>query len=160
MLQELARDGLTRFLADLDRAMDDGGDPWEAYSSCLHSILDGQSQALAQKLAGTFKPTAELGELAARTGDRYAAVHRRAQRAGVLRKDVTTANVVLLLEAISSIDVGGDARTAVLRSRYLGLVLQSLRAPAADRLPGPAAKDLELAARWRSGGRGSSGAAR
>lgn len=148
MLQALARDGLIRFIADLDLAMNDPGDPWEVYASCLGRVLDGQSQALAQRLAGTFAPPADLTKLAARAGSRYAALHRRAQRAGALRKDVTTADVVLLLEAVTSIDIPGTDRATALRRRYLAVILQALRAPAGARLPGPPARDDELAARW------------
>lgn len=157
MLHDLTRDGLQRFLADLEAALADPGDPWAVYTDCLQRILAGQSQALAQRLAGSFTPTAELVDLSSRAGDRYAALHRRAQRAGVLRRDVTNADVIMVLEAVSLIDLPGppeDAdrgavRVAQLRRRYLALFLQSLRAPAApDKLPGPAASGAELAARW------------
>lgn len=157
MLHDLTRDGLQRFLADLEAALADPGDPWSVYTACLQQILAGQSQALAQRLAGSFTPTTELVDLATRAGDRYTALHRRAQRAGVLRKDVTSADVIMVLEAVSLIDLPGPAedpgrgaeRVAQLRRRYLALFLQSLCTPAApDRLPGPAATEPELSARW------------
>lgn len=157
MLHDLTRDGLQRFLADLETALADPGDPWTVYSDCLQRILAGQSQALAQRLAGSFTPTTELVELSSRAGERYTALHRRAQRAGVLRTDVTSADVIMVLEAVSLIDLpgpvgapeGGAKRVAQLRRRYLALFLQSLRTPAAaDKLPGPAARGAELAARW------------
>ena len=49
-------------------------------------ILDGGSQALAQRLAGTFSPTPDLTELAQRAGALARAVHERAQRDGALRR--------------------------------------------------------------------------
>lgn len=152
LLQELAHDGLTRFKADLEAALADDGDPWTVYSTCLQRVLAGRSQALAQRLAGTFTPTAELTALAAETGRLYARLHRRTQRAQALRADVTTADVVVVLELLSLIDMPSARRDAALRRRYLSLFLQSLRAPEGgivESLPGPAAKDAELAARWR-----------
>jgi AcrR family transcriptional regulator len=149
LLQELARDGLERFRADLEAALADDRDAWTAYSECLRRVLDGRSQALAQRLAGTFTPTDDLTALAAGTHRLYARLHRRTQRANALRADVTTADVVLLLELLSLIDMPSRRRAAALRRRYLALFLQSLRAPASERLPGPAAKDAELAGRWR-----------
>jgi AcrR family transcriptional regulator len=149
LLQELARDGLERFQAELERALADDGDPWTVYSECLQRILIGRSQALAQRLAGTFLPTPELAELAASSGRLYSRLHRRTQRAGALRPDITTADVVLLLETLSLIEIPG--RETSLRLRYLALLLQALHGSPADPLPGPPARDKHLAARWRSG---------
>jgi len=35
----------------LRAALEDDGDPWRAFSDCLHRVVDGQSQALAQRVA-------------------------------------------------------------------------------------------------------------
>jgi len=48
------------------------------------------------------------------------------------------------------IDMPGAERGAALRRRYLALILQALRATHADRLPGPAAAERDLTARWQS----------
>src|SRR5436305_9289232 len=64
LLRELARDGLTRYIADLRVALEDEGDPWQVFSQCLHRVVDGESQALAQRVAGTFRPTESLRKLA------------------------------------------------------------------------------------------------
>ena len=149
LLAELARDGLVRYGAELERALADDGDPWTVYADCLARILDGGSQALAQRLAGTFTPTPELTELAQRVGALATAVHERAQRDGALRGDVSHEDVVLLLETLSSISLPGVDAGEGLRRRYLTLLLQALRAPGAAPLPGPPAGPAELAARWR-----------
>src|SRR6202012_735300 len=155
LLRELARDGLMRYITELERALTalddapaDDLDPWAIYTDCLIRILDGGSQALAQRLAGTFTPTADLSELARRAGMLAAAVHEQAQRHGVLRADVTTGDVVLLLETLSAVTVSSADGGAALRRRYLSLLLQALHAPAAGPLPGPAADPAQLAARW------------
>ncbi|HEY2520580.1 MAG TPA: helix-turn-helix domain-containing protein [Streptosporangiaceae bacterium] len=148
LLRELARDGLARYVTELERALSDDRDPWTVYADCLARVLDGGSQALAQRLAGSFTPTPDLSELARRAGTLAGAVHQRAQDAGALRDDVTAADVVLLLEALSAITVPSPDGGLALRRRYLALLLQSLRAPATGPLPGPAADPAALAARW------------
>ena len=148
LLRELARDGLVRYITELERALADDRDPWTVYADCLARVLDGGSQALAQRLAGSFTPTPDLSELARRAGTLDTAVHQRAQDAGALRDDVTAADVVLLLEMLSAITMPSPDGGLALRRRYLALALQALRAPAAGPLPGPAADPGELAARW------------
>jgi AcrR family transcriptional regulator len=151
LLRELARDGLVRYVTELERALADDRDPWTAYTDCLTRILDGGSQTLAQRLAGTFTPIPGLTELAGRAGQLATSVHERAQRAGVLREDVTPADVVLLLETLSLVTVPSDDGGHALRRRYLSLLLQALHAPGGGPLPGPPPVPGELAARWRAG---------
>ena len=149
LLRELARDGLLRYTAELEAALADHGDPWLVYSGCLSRILDGGSQALAQHLAGTFTPTPDLSALAQRAGALAKEVHRRAQRDGVLRDDVTPADIVFLLEMLSSTTLPGADGGRALRHRYLALLLQALHAPGAGPLPsGP--DPSELTGRWNA----------
>jgi AcrR family transcriptional regulator len=148
LLRELARDGLVRYITELERALADDRDPWTAYADCLARVLDGGSQALAQRLAGTFTPTPGLTELAKRAATLAATVHQRAQRDEVLRDDVSAADIVLLLETLSAVTVPNADGGHALRRRYLALLLQALRAPGSGPLPGPAADGAALAARW------------
>ena len=156
LLRELARDGLTRYAADLEAALADGGEAWAAYADCLHRIVDGRSQALARRLAGTFTPTPQTASLARRAGELAERLHRRVRDAGVLRADVTAADVVLLLEAVEAVRLPVADGGAALRHRYLALVLQALHDTAAPGLPGPPPDPADLAARWRSPGRSTS----
>lgn len=148
LLRELARDGLVRFSAELERALADERDPWTAYCDCLARILDGGSQALAQRLAGTFDPTPELGELSQRATKLAEEVHRKTQRVKALRRDVNTGDVILLLETLSAITMPGADAGKDLRRRYLALLLQALRAPGAEPLPGRPPEQSDLARRW------------
>ena len=152
LLRELARDGLTRYIQDLRAALADDGDAWRAYSDCLHRVVDGQSQALAQRVAGTFTPTESLGRLAGEASQLAIALHRHTQEAGALRGDVSPADVVLVLEMISFVGLPGPERGRELRHRYLALALQALRAPGGGPLPGSAAVESDLTARWREPG--------
>ena len=149
LLRALAADGLTRYIADLQAALDDERDPWTAYVDCLNRVVDGRSQALAQRLAGTFTPTPELTAMAQRAGHLADTLFRRVRRSGDLRGDVSEADIVLLLETIMLVDLPGSDGGA-LRRRYLALLLQALHATDAARLPGSPARAADLAARWRS----------
>lgn len=147
LLRELARDGLVRYIAELEAALADKGDPWSVYADCLTRILDGGSQALAQRLAGTFTPTPDLSALAQRAAALADEVHRTAQRHNALREDVSPIDIVLLLETLSAITLPGADGGHALRRRYLALLLQALRAPGAGPLPdGP--DPSELTGRW------------
>lgn len=148
LLRELARDGLERFITELERALTDERDPWTVYCGCLTRILNGGSQALAQRLAGTFTPTPELNELSQRAATLADGVHRQAQRSNALRGDVSTGDVILLLETLSAITIPGADGGRELRRRYLSLLLQALRAPGAEPLPGRPPDPAELARRW------------
>ncbi|HEY5821577.1 MAG TPA: helix-turn-helix domain-containing protein [Propionibacteriaceae bacterium] len=149
LLQQLARDGLERFAADLATALADHGDPWTAYADCLHRVVEGRSQALTQRLAGTFVPTPDLAVLARDTSARYVQLHERTQHAGGLRADVSPGDVVVLLEMLTVTAIPGPEQGAALRRRYLALMLQSLRAATAEPLPGSPPGADDLAARWR-----------
>jgi AcrR family transcriptional regulator len=148
LLRELARDGLVRYITELERALADDRDAWTVYADCLARILDGGSQALAQRLAGTFTATPDLTELARRAAGLADEMHQKAQRQGVLRPDVGPADVTLLLETLSAITLPGADGGHSLRRRYLALLLEALRAPGAGPLPGRPASPAEVRARW------------
>ena len=150
LLRALASDGLTRYIADLQAGLDSDADPWTSYVECLHRVIDGRSQALAQRLAGTFTPTPELTALAERAAHLEQMLFRRTRRSGDLRDDVSEADIILLMEALMLVKLpGGDADSS-LRHRYLALLLQALHNPVEANLPGPAAKQSDLALRWRT----------
>ena len=151
LLRALAADGLSRYVADLEAALDSDAEPWAAYTECLGRIVEGRSQALAQRLAGTFAPTPELTALAQRAGQLADTLFRRVRRSGELRDDVSAADIVLLLETVMLVELPGPDDGAALRRRYLALLLQALHNPVEARLPGPPARQADLVARWRGG---------
>jgi len=150
LLRELAHDACKRYRDDLLLALADAGDPWTVYCDCLTRIVAGRSQGLAQRLAGTFASTPEMRALAQDAAGLMEKLHQRAQKQKVLRADVSSADLVILLEMIMLIDVVGSPAKDALRTRYLALVLQSLRAPGAGPLPGRPASPDDLTARWRA----------
>ncbi len=149
LLRAIAADGLTRYIADLEAALASDAEPWSAYVDCLHRVIDGRSQALAQRLAGTFVPTPELTALAEKASRLSDTLFRRARKSGDLRDDVSEADVVLLLEAIMLVGLPGADEGTALRHRYLTLLLQALHTPVEAKLPGPPARRADLTARWR-----------
>lgn len=153
LLRTVCADGLRRYIAIGEAALADTSDPWRAFGEFLARLVDAGVHQLTARLAGMFTLTDELRDLseqAATVGDR---VFRAARGSGLLRTDVTRADVTLLLEQIIAVDLGGDARTTELRRRYLSLLLDGLRADAAGgRLPGPPPGEHELALRWEAAG--------
>ncbi|GAA3676052.1 TetR/AcrR family transcriptional regulator [Nonomuraea antimicrobica] len=149
LLQKLCGDGLKVYIEVAERALADDGDPWEAFAGYLRGIVDADVHSLTIKLAGSFTPTEELFRDSARASELAVAAHQRAVAAGVLRPDVTVADVALLFELMASIRLGDEERTAQLRHRYLTLTMDALRVPPAHGdLPGPPPQDAELTARW------------
>jgi AcrR family transcriptional regulator len=150
LLRALATEALTSYIDDMQAALDSDADPWTAYVECLHRVIDGGSQALAQRLAGTFTPTPELTDLAKRAGELETTLFRRARRSGELRDDVTEGDIVLLLEGLMSIQLPGADDDTQLRHRYLTLLLQALHNPVESKLPGSPPDRAALAQRWRT----------
>jgi AcrR family transcriptional regulator len=149
LLRTLAADGLSRYITDLEAALASDAEPWPAYVECLHRVIDGRSQALAQRLAGTFTPTPQLTALAEKATHLAETLFRRVRTCGDLRDDVSEADIILLLEAIMLVQLPGPDEGAALRHRYLALLLQALHTPVEAELPGPPARQADLTARWR-----------
>jgi AcrR family transcriptional regulator len=151
LLRELARDGLVRYIAELEAAVADEREPWVVYTDLMARVLDGGSQALAQRIAGTFTPTPDLTALGLRAAELVKEVHRTAQRNQVLRDDVDPLDVTFLLEMLTTVTLPGADGGHALRHRYLALILQALRAPGSGPLPsGP--DPAELTKRWKGPG--------
>jgi AcrR family transcriptional regulator len=152
LLQTLCADGLHQFIAIAEGALAADAPAAAAFRQFIEGIIDSDVHSLTVRLAGTFTPTGELRALAARAtslGDR---VFRRAQAAGALRADLRATDLPMLFEQVSAIRLGGPSRTAVLRRRYLALLLDALAPEAAAApLPGSPPTAAELAQRWRPG---------
>ena len=152
LLASLCADGLERYIAAAERALASEPDPWRAFAGFVTEVVDEDVHALTVRLAGTFRPTPQLGALAERANSLGAEIFRRAQEAGALRQDIVVNDLAMVLEQATAVSVGDPERTAVLRRRYLALQLEALRggrprrAPAG--LPGPPPTDAELGERW------------
>lgn len=156
LLREVARDGLAQYLEIAEAAADDDGDgdgdAWTVFTTFMGRLLEAQTVAITMNLAGTFAPDAGLIEMAARAADLNERIVARTQAAGALRGDVVVDDLSLILEQVSSIRLGDERRTRVLRRRYLALCLDGLRADRRGKrpepLPGPPPTPEELSSRW------------
>jgi AcrR family transcriptional regulator len=150
LLQTLCRDGLLRFAAIAEEAEAAHDDPGDALDAFIRGIVDADVHSLTVHLAGTFSPTAELGELAGRTGRLAERLFRRARAAGALRADAHLNDIVMIFEQLAAVRIGDADRTRALRRRYLAFHLDALRpAAATGTAPGRPPTAAELGERWR-----------
>lgn len=149
LLQRLALDGLRRYAAAVEAALDDEGDPWDAFAGFMSRALEAGAGALAPLLAGSFATTDELNREAREANDAARRLLERTRAAGVLRADIEVGDVSLLLEQLQAVRVADADRTRELRQRYLALVLDALRAPGTP-LPGSPPGWEEIRQRWET----------
>jgi AcrR family transcriptional regulator len=148
LLLRLASDGLARYLAETEAALADDGDPWEAFAAFMRRCVDAETSSITRRLAGRFTPTPELQEAGRRAYELTQRLLHRTKSAGVLRLDVEVADLSLLFELLQGVEVADAERSRELRRRYLALLLDALRMPGAEPLPGPGPSWPELSSRY------------
>src|SRR5437588_11263481 len=60
LLRQLCLDGLRQYLAAVEAAVADPGDPWDAFVAFMRRVVEADTPSLTLRLAGTFTPTEEL----------------------------------------------------------------------------------------------------
>ena len=148
LLQHLALDGLTRYVAAAEAALADEGEPWAAFVRFMATALDAGTGSLTLRFAGNFASTEEMQQAGIRGYTVTQQLLDRAQAAGIIRADLTVADLALLFEQFQAIRVGDHERTMQLRHRALTLSLDALRCPEPSPLPGPAPHWEELRQRY------------
>jgi AcrR family transcriptional regulator len=148
LLRKLSMDGLQRYIALVEEALADDGDPWQVFARFMRRALDADTSSLTLHLAGTFTPTEEMW----REGDRAARLNiellERVKAGGVLRPDLEVGDLSLIFEQLAAIDVGDRKRSMQLRHRYLAMLLEAMRNPSGKPLPGPAPTWEEISSRF------------
>ena len=153
LLRKLCSDGLARYIEESEKALADDREPWVAFGAFLHALVDADTNSLTQRLAGTFTPTPDLWQDAARAAELNQAIYERTKE--FLRPGIVVEDFAVILEQITSITLGDEARTNQLRHRYLTLMLEAMHRSGehpgggAD-LPGPPPSNDELTDRWRA----------
>jgi AcrR family transcriptional regulator len=152
LLRKLCSDGLARYVEESEKALADDREPWVAFEAFLHALVDADTNSLTQRLAGTFTPTPDLWRDAARAGELNEAIYKRTKE--YLRPGIVVEDFGVILEQITSIKLGDEARTNQLRHRYLTLMLEAMHRPGEEsggdpELPGPPPRNEELTDRWR-----------
>ncbi|MGH8773796.1 MAG: TetR/AcrR family transcriptional regulator [Jiangellaceae bacterium] len=137
MLQTLCLDGLHRYNAKVEAALRDDGDPWQTFTRFMRRIVDEDTHSLTLRLVGTFGPTEELNAESIRAQELIGQFFGRTMAAGVIRTDLAVDDLGPIFEMIATIRVRDEERAALLRHRYLALVLDAIKAPAGTALPGP-----------------------
>ena len=149
LLRKLCSDGLQQYVDIAREAVEDeDGDAWDVFAAFMRRIVEADMHTLTNSLAGRFTPTkAEYrnAQIAEELDKRLVA---RAQAAGVLRADITADDLTYVFEQIAHVHGRTAKRTTQLRSRYLALHLDALRAPGRPPLPGPPPTSAEQQARW------------
>jgi AcrR family transcriptional regulator len=158
LFQHLILTSLDRWLAAAEEGLAHD-DPWEGLAHYLMAGFEiGQGSLGA--IAGTIEITEQIAERNRRADDAVEALVVRAREAGVLRPDVTTTDLHLLVEQLGKspmIDqLRRQGRTDLIpaatnaRARINAIALDGLRSTAPHPLPGePPAGEL-LAGRWES----------
>jgi AcrR family transcriptional regulator len=148
LLAHLAADGLRRYLAEVEAALADHGDPWAAFASFMGHIVDADTHSLTVRLAGTFTPTTDLYDDAERAQQLTEALLERTKAAGAVRPDLDVNDLTFVFEQLAAVRLGDPDRTRQLRHRYLTLLLDGLHTPSPTPLPGPPPTWAEVSSRW------------
>ena len=148
LLRRLSADGLQVYIAAVEDALADEGDPWEAFTKFMRRIVDADTHSLTLRLAGTFMPTGELYRDSARAQELNVRLFERIKDAGVIRPDLEVDDIALLFEQLAAVRMGDPERTRQLRRRYLTLVLDALHDRSGSPLPGPPPGWEEIQRRW------------
>ncbi|MBW0275746.1 TetR family transcriptional regulator [Nocardia sp. MH4] len=145
LLRTLCHEGLRRFNAEADAALEDP-DGWRGFVGFLERVVEADVHSLTVKLAGTFTPDESMLPDVIHSGEVSAELVRRAHTSGRLRADFDPQDVGLLLEACAAVTMPDPVRTAQLRQRVLALLLDGMTAE--GDLPGPPPAAGEYAWRW------------
>jgi AcrR family transcriptional regulator len=150
LLRQLCAEGLRRYIVEAEAALADEGDPWAAFADFMRRIVDADTHSLTLRLAGTFTPTEELYRDSRKAQELNVRLFERTKTAGAIRHDVEVDDLSLLFEQVAAVRIGDEERTSQLRSRYLTLLLDALRAPSVSTLPGPPPSWEEISRRWEN----------
>jgi AcrR family transcriptional regulator len=148
LMQTLALQGLHLYNAEIETALADERDAWEAFSAFMHNAIAAGGGSLSRRFAGRFAVTDELREAGIRSVVLTQQLIERCKAAGVLRPDIDAGDMSMIAEAIQSISVPDLERSFALRGRYLTVVLAGLRAGAAEALPSTAPTLEEMRRRF------------
>ncbi len=152
LLRSLALDGLGRYVAAAEAALADDGDPWQAFASFLARCVDMGTSSITVRFAGAFTVDDELRALGGRANEATSALLERTKDRGGLRRDVEVGDLALVLEQLQSVSIADPGRQAELRRRLLALVLDGMRTPEPEPLPGRAPAWREISERYESRG--------
>lgn len=145
LLARLYVDNIRRLIAETEIALADDGDPWVAFCRYLHRSLDAGLGSLSVRFVGEFPLDDEMwrGFDVIEASDRR--LLERARAAGVVREDITSADIVQFFHLVQRLYYDDAERSRELRHRYLSIFLVGIHASsAAMPLHGPPLRQDEL----------------
>jgi AcrR family transcriptional regulator len=150
LLRKVCAVGLETYTLIVQAAVDNtGGDPWEVFETFMRRVVETDTHSITVALAGTFTPSPELWAAAEDSGRLNVELMERTHRAGVIRPDVSHADLGVIFEQLAAVYEGDERRTNELRQRYLTLILDGLRMPPTTTpLPSEAPTLEERGRRW------------
>lgn len=148
LLRTLCRNGQQVYLAEVQRALSSGSDPWQAFTGFLRRIVAANTHGLTARLAGMFEPTPEQMAMAEQMRTLGTELFERARATGQLRPDITWLDVEYLLELLAWVKLGDPGRTAELRQRHLAVIIDGLHASQRTPLPADPPSWHEQIERW------------
>src|SRR5919109_3106721 len=150
LLRHLARQGLERYVATVETALQQNDDAWTSFSTFMRRALEVGSGSLTARFGAAITATADMHRLGRQANVLTERLLRRTQRAGVLRKDIQVGDLSLLLEQLQSVNLANANRSRQLRHRYLALALDALHSAGSAKLPGPAPRWEEISGRYQA----------
>lgn len=148
LLQKLADEGMDRYLAEVEAALDDEGDAWEAFAAFMRRCLDIGAGSLTMRLAGSFEVTEDMSRKGREIHVATQRLLERTREEGGLRPEIEVGDVSVILEYLHGIRIGGDERMNRLQHRYLALILDAMNLTDRYELPGPPPSWQELVTRY------------
>ena len=148
LLRTLCANGQQVYVAEIEKALASGGEPWAVFTDYLRRIVAANTHGLTVRLAGLFTPSAQQLEVAERMRALSIELFERVRDAGELRADVTYLDIEYLLEFLASVRLGDAQRSAELRQRHLAIIIDGLHSSQPTLLPGRPPTWEEQTARW------------
>ena len=122
--------------------------PWEGLAHYVTSRVESRAGSLGP-VAGTIAVTDEMAEKHERSDELTGALVARAHEAGVLRSDVTSLDLTVLIVQLSMrYHVEFTEAELNSRRRIVAIALDGLRAPPKDPLPGRPPDDDLFSEQW------------
>lgn len=128
------------YLSAAGTALSDAADPTAALLEFMTSVVELQTRdrSLCQAAVGIFQDNQEIQACADRLTKITEILTERARLQGGIRGDVTGQDVILLLRGVYQAAAPLSDRQPTLWRRFLAVVFEGLRSPAAYPLPLPA----------------------
>jgi AcrR family transcriptional regulator len=113
----------------------DPGEAFELFVADL-SAFQARHRALAEQMANDLEPPESVSDVRERLTAAISELVARAQSAGTVRGDIGPADVAMMFSGVAHATAVAGDQAAVLRERYLRIVLDGLRPHDASALPG------------------------